>query len=406
MPPDLDATNALEATRARYDKATAHLDPPLALIDLEAFDRNADDMVRRAGPKPIRLATKSVRCRFLIERALARPGYRGLMCYSLPEALWLHENGLSEDILVAYPTVDYRALHKLATDDRARRHLTIMVDEPAHLDLVTSVLGQDHPELRVCLDLDASWRPAKNIHIGTRRSPLHTPRQAFEFAKAITLRNGFRLVGVMGYEGQVAGLGDAPPGQPLKARAVRLIQERSVKELHERRAAAIELIRRVADLEFVNGGGTGSLETTRQDGSVTELAAGSGLVGPTLFDAYARFKPRPALVYALPVTRKPEPDIATLFVGGYLASGTGTKDRLPRPYLPHGLKLTVTEGAGEVQTPVRGQAARSLKPGDRVWLRHAKAGELAERFTHYQALDPSGEVTPVPTYRGEGQCFG
>jgi D-serine deaminase-like pyridoxal phosphate-dependent protein len=406
MPPDLEATNVLEATRARYDKATAHLEPPLALVDLEAFDRNADDMARRAAGKPIRLATKSVRCRFLIERALARPGYRGLMCYSLPEALWLHEHGLSEDILVAYPTVDYHALHRLATDDQARQHLTIMVDEPAHLDLVTSVLGQDHPELRVCLDLDVSWRPVKNVHIGTRRSPLHTPRQAFQFAKAITMRKGFRLVGVMGYEGQVAGLGDAPPGQPLKARALRLIQDRSVIELHERRAAAIELIRSVADLEFVNGGGTGSLDTTRQDGSVTELAAGSGLVGPTLFDAYTRFRPDPALVYALPVTRKPEPGIATLFVGGYLASGTGTKDRLPRPYLPPGLKLTATEGAGEVQTPVRGEAARDLKPGDRVWLRHAKAGELAERFTHYQALDQAGEVTAVPTYRGEGQCFG
>ncbi|MBV9445431.1 MAG: amino acid deaminase/aldolase [Streptosporangiaceae bacterium] len=397
----------LEARHARYDKATAHLDPPLALIDLEAFDRNADDMARRAAGKPIRLATKSVRCRFLIERALAHPGYHGLMCYSLPEALWLHEHGMSEDILVAYPTVDYRALHSLATNEKARRHVTIMVDEQAHLDLVTSVLGQDHPEIRVCLDLDVSWRPAKNVHIGTRRSPLHTPQQAFQFARAIIGHKGFRLVGVMGYEGQVAGLGDAPPGQPLKARAVRLIQERSVRELHERRAAAVELIRSIADLEFVNGGGTGSLETTRQDSSVTELAAGSGLVGPTLFDAYTRFRPHPALVYALSVTRKPEPGIATLFTGGYLASGTGTKDRLPRPYLPPGLKLTATEGAGEVQTPVRGPSAMALHVGDRVWMRHAKAGELAERFTRYQALDPAGsEVTPVPTYRGEGQCFG
>ncbi len=140
MPPELEATHALdtprapeaprtpEAVRTRYDKATAHLDPPLALIDLEAFDSNADDMARRAAGKPIRLATKSVRCRFLIERALARPGYHGLMCYSLPEALWLHEHGMSEDILVAYPTVDYRALHRLATDEKARRHVTIMVD--------------------------------------------------------------------------------------------------------------------------------------------------------------------------------------------------------------------------------------------------------------------------------------
>jgi len=156
----------------------------------------------------------------------------------------------------------------------------------------------------------------------------------------------------------------------------------------------------------VNGGGTGSLESTARDTSVTELTAGSGLVGPTLFDAYRRFSPEAALLFALPVVRRPGPGLATLFSGGYIASGTGTPDRLPRPYLPGGLGLTGTEGAGEVQTPVRGPAADQLQPGDRVWLRHAKGGELAERFREYHVLDEDGELTTVPTYRGEGQCFG
>lgn len=390
--------------RERYDTATKHLDPPLALVDLKAFDHNAADMARRAAGKPIRIATKSIRCRSLIARVLRHPGYQGLMAYSLPEALWQHQHGLSTDILVAYPTVDRAALKALANDDEATRHITIMVDEPAHLDLIEEITTKGQ-HIRVALDLDVSWRPAKNVHIGTRRSPLHTPEQAFEFAQAIAKRSGIALKGVMGYEGQIAGLGDNPPGKPLKAAAIRFIQRKSSPELNERRTTAIERIRTIADLEFVNGGGTGSLEATGTDQSVTELAAGSGLVGPTLFDAYTRFRPRPALVYALPVTRKPEPHIATLFGGGYVASGTGTKDRLPKPYLPAGLKLTGTEGAGEVQTPVYGPAARQLKPGDRVWLRHAKAGELAERFTTYYLLD-GDEATPVPTYRGEGQCFG
>jgi len=390
--------------RERYDEATKDLDPPLALVDLQAFDHNADDMARRAAGKPIRIATKSIRCRFLIERALKHPGYRGLMAYSLAEALWLHAVlPQSTDILVAYPTVDRQALTRLAHDEQARQHITIMIDEPAHLDLIDE--SRQGQTIRVALDLDVSWRPARNVHIGTRRSPLHTPEQAFDFAQMIAKRDGVTLAGVMGYEGQIAGLGDSPPGKPLKGKAIRFIQARSAPELNERRAQAIERIRTVADLEFVNGGGTGSLETTATDKSVTELAAGSGLVGPTLFDAYTRFSPKPALVYALPVTRKPEKNIATLFGGGYLASGTGTKDRLPRPYLPRGLRLTGTEGAGEVQTPVRGPAAMHLKPGDRVWLRHAKAGELAERFTTYHVLDGL-TLTPVPTYRGEGQCYG
>src|SRR5579859_1336376 len=396
----------LEFLRARYDKASAELEAPLALADLGAFDANSADIARRAGRLPIRLATKSVRCRALIERALTREQYASLMSYSLPEALWLHDNGTSDDILVGYPTVDLTALRRLARDDAARQHITLMVDEPAHLDLIELARDNDSQQIRVCLELDVSWRPVERVHIGSRRSPLHTPAAARAFADAIGRRKGFLLVGLMGYEGQIAGLGDAPPGKPARARAIRFIQGRSAPELNERRAATVRLIRQVADLEFVNGGGTGSLETTRADPSVTELAAGSGLIGPTLFDAYTRFRPRPALIYALPVVRKPAPDLATLFVGGYVASGTGTRDRLPRPYLPAGLSLTSTEGAGEVQTPVRGPAAATLRPGDRVWMRHAKAGELAERFTQYHLLDEHDQLTAVPTYRGEGQCFG
>jgi D-serine deaminase-like pyridoxal phosphate-dependent protein len=406
----VDQQRSFEDRRERYDKLTAELDPPLAIADLAAFDRNAADMVRRAAGKPIRIATKSIRCRALIERALVTPGYRGLMAYSLPEALWLHSAYPATDILVAYPTVNRQAIRQLATGDEARQHISIIVDSPDHLDLIDAARDGDiSAEIRVCLDLDVSWRPVsgnENIHIGTRRSPLHTPEQALRFARIVTGRSGFRLVGVMGYEGQLAGLGNAIPGNRARSAAIRAIQGRSAPELIQRRTRTIALIRELTDLEFVNGGGTGSLETTSADPSVTELAAGSGLVGPTLFDAYRDFRPEPAVLYALPVVRKPRPDIATLFTGGYVASGTGTRDRLPSPYLPGGLQLTGTEGAGEVQTPVRGQAAMRLHPGDQVWMRHAKAGELAERFTAYHLIDESDQVTSAPTYRGEGQCFG
>src|SRR6516225_9982955 len=391
-----------------YERATAQLDPPFAVVDLAAFDANARDLVRRAGGLPIRVASKSLRCRYLIERALARPGYRGVMCYSLPEALWLYATDTSDDLLVAYPTVDRKALRALAADEGARRHVTIMVDSAGHLDVVDQALGDGHAEIRVCLELDVSWRLLAGqplVHIGARRSPLFTPGQAADVARTITRRPGFRLAGLMGYEGQIAGLGDAPPGHPVRARLIRGIQDRSGPELRQRRTETVRLIQALAELEFVNGGGTGSLETTALDESVTELTAGSGLVGPTLFDAYRRFAPDPALLFALPVVRRPGPNIATLFSGGYLASGPGTPDRLPRPHLPAGLSLIGVEGAGEVQTPVRGAAADRLRPGDRVWLRHAKAGELAERFTDYYVLD-GDQVTAVPTYRGEGQCFG
>jgi D-serine deaminase-like pyridoxal phosphate-dependent protein len=393
----------------RYNEATRDLDPPLAIIDLDAFDHNAADLVRRAAGRPIRVASKSLRCRYLVERVLALHGYAGVLAYSLPEAMWLCAAGTATDLVVAYPTVDRAALRALAGDETARRTITIMVDSVEHLDLIDTILGPGHPTIRVCLELDVSWRPLAHVglvHIGTRRSPLHTPAQAGAFAKAVLGRPGFQLAGVMAYEGQIAGLGDNPPGRPLRGATVRWIQRQSATELIERRTAAVAAITALAPLEFVNGGGTGSLELTASDPSVTELAAGSGLVGPTLFDAYTRFRPEPALLFALPVVHRPTRNVATLFAGGYVASGTGSPDRLPRPYLPPGLKLLGTEGAGEVQTPVVGRAANQLRLGDRVWLRHAKAGELAERFTDYHVVQGDRVVRTVPTYRGEARSFG
>ncbi|SDW28244.1 D-serine deaminase, pyridoxal phosphate-dependent [Saccharopolyspora shandongensis] len=390
----------------RFDEITSELDPPFAVVDLDAFDHNAADLVRRAAGRPIRVATKSVRCRELLHRVLQVPGYAGLMCYSLAEAIWLHREGLSDDILVAYPTVDRSALRDLAADPAAAASISLMVDSVDHLDLIDAALGPDRPAIRLCLEVDASWRPLLGLHVGTRRSPVHTAAQTRRIAESVLRRKGFRLVGLMAYEGQIAGLGDAPHGQPLKAAALRWMQRRSAAELAERRAAVVRAVQALTPLEFVNGGGTGSLEGTAVERAVTEVAAGSGLIGPTLFDGYRSFRPRPAVFYALPVVHRPTARIATLFGGGYIASGPVGADRAPVPHSPGGLRLLATEGAGEVQTPVAGAAAGRLRLGDRVWFRHAKAGEPAERFAHYHLVAADRLTATVPTYRGEGRSFG
>ncbi len=434
--PDDDALGRLE-------RATAVLDPPFAVVDLDAFWANAADMERRAAPKPIRLASKSVRCRALQERVLERPGFRGTLAYTLPEALWLAEHGF-EDILVAYPTADRGALRELAllAAERPEARVSIMVDSLAQLDLLDAALAADPTSatasssvlsdasrpsaggragspVRVCLELDAGfWLLGGRVRVGAKRSPVHTAAQAAALARAIVARDGVELVGMMAYEAQIAGLGDAPPpglgilggvtggwAPYLRAGAVHLMQAASARELAARRADAVAGVRTVAPLEFVNGGGTGSLEGTAREAVVTELAAGSGLYGPGLFDAYRAFSPRPAALFALPIVRRPGPGVVTALGGGYLASGPADRARLPRPHLPAGLRLDRQEGAGEVQTPLLGAPAAALAVGDRVWMRHAKAGELCERFARLYLIEGDRVVEEVPTYRGEGQCF-
>jgi D-serine deaminase-like pyridoxal phosphate-dependent protein len=393
------------ATQKRLDRATAHLETPLAVVDLRAFDDNAAALTARARGKSIRVASKSVRCRALLERALARPGWHGVMAYTLPEAIWLVRSGVTDDVLVAYPSVDRTAIRTLTADPAAAAAITLMVDHPAHLDLIDAVTAPGgRPPIRICLELDASWRPAGPLHVGVRRSPVHSAAQAGALAKRLVDRKGFRLVAMMSYEAHIAGLGDAPPGHAVRGKAIRLMQRRSYPELLERRAAAVAAVRAHADLQFVNGGGTGSIEATAADPSVTEVAAGSGLYGPTLFDGYTAWRPDPAALFALSVVRRPGPRIATVLGGGWIASGPTGRSRQPTPWLPAGLRFRPDEGAGEVQTPLIGAAAARLRPGDRVWFRHAKAGELCEHVNELQLVD-GDTATPTPTYRGEGHAF-
>jgi D-serine deaminase-like pyridoxal phosphate-dependent protein len=409
-PPPPPPATELGVEYARLERATAGLAAPFALIDLDAFDANAADMERRARGTPIRLASKSLRCRALQERALARPGFGGTLAFTLPEALWLGSLG-TRDLLVAYPTADAAALARLAAEPQAQ--ITVMIDSPEQLDLIERcAAGAPARSLRVCLDIDAGWWPfGGRLRIGAKRSPVRTPADAVALATEALAHPHVRLVGIMAYEAQIAGVGDMPPGRPLRGIALRAIQNRSARELALRRAEIVDAVQGVLanagepPLELVNGGGTGSLERTSRESAVTELGAGSGLYGPALFDAYSAFTPRPAALFAVPVVRRPGPGVVTALGGGYLASGAGDVSRVPAVHLPTGLRLDAQEGAGEVQTPLIGAPADALAFGSRVYLRHAKAGELCERFPSLHLLAGDRVVDEVATYRGEAQCF-
>jgi D-serine deaminase-like pyridoxal phosphate-dependent protein len=392
------------AVSALEDPAT-----PMVVVDLDAFDANAADLLRRAGGTPIRVASKSLRVPALIRRALARPGFAGVLGYSLREALWLVSHGVTRDVVLGYPTVDAGALKRLLADPEALAAITLMVDDQAHLDLIDALRDGIAKPVRVALDIDAGFRLGRS-HVGPKRSPLHDPGEVLAFARHVAERPGFALVGVMTYEGQVAGVQDRVPHERAKSAVVRRLKSASMAQLAERRGRIAAELRELVELEFWNGGGSGSVEATAADAAVTEVAAGSGLLVPTLFDHYESFSPRPAAFFGVPVVRRPTPEIATVAGGGFIASGPAGKDRAPTPWAPPGLHLTGLEGAGEVQTPLTGPGAADLRIGDWVWFRHAKSGELAEHTNTVHLLagpkDDAGTdaviVESAPSYRGLG----
>jgi D-serine deaminase-like pyridoxal phosphate-dependent protein len=403
-----------EALKARYDAIFSGVPPPFAFVDLDALRRNAALMLAQANGLPIRIASKSVRSTAVLRRILdLDEGFRGVLAFTVPEALYLVERGF-DDVVVGYPSVDRGAIAKVArlAAESPERAPVLMVDDRPHLDLIEGAIGGGPATVSVCLDLDVGWWPlgGRMARIGPKRSPVHDPARARRMAREIEDRPGTRLAGLMAYEGQIAGVGDKIPGRPLRQAAVRMMQSASERDIRGRLPQMVEAVRetlaeRGSTLDFVNGGGTGSLARTAAAGIVDELTAGSGFYAPTLFDQYRSLALEPAAFFALSVVRRPIGGTATLLGGGYLASGPAQPDRLPEPYLPGGLKLDRQEGAGEVQTPVGGAAAYQLRVGDRVYMRHAKAGELCERFASLYLIEGDAVVDEVPTYRGEGQAF-
>ncbi|MBN9213325.1 MAG: alanine racemase [Microbacterium sp. SCN 70-200] len=386
--------------RSRTD-AVASAAGPVASIDVDALRHNALDLVVRSSGVPIRVASKSIRVREVLDATLAVAGYQGILAFTLPEALWLADT--HDDIVLGYPTVDRAALATLAADEHKASRITLMVDDLAQLDLIDAIAAAPaRATIRVAIDADASWRAPVLGHIGVRRSPVHDASEVARLARGIVARAGFRLVGLMMYEAQIAG---QPDDTGSGDAVIRWMQRRSGQELLDRRGAIVAGLREITQLEFVNGGGTGSLESTASDLAVTETTAGSGLLAGHLFDLYRAFSPAPAAAFALEVVRKPTPDIATVLGGGWIASGPPVASRQPLPAWPAGLHTLAREGAGEVQTPLQGDAARGLKIGDRTWFRHAKSGELAERVDHYLLTSGDQLVGETATYRGEGKSF-
>lgn len=391
------------------EEAVSERDSPVAAISLPALRYNIADLTRRADGVPLRIASKSLRVRPIIDALVRMKTVVGVLAYDLAEAIWLATDHTDrpgiDDVLLGYPSTNRGAIADLCANPQALQRVTVLIDSIAHLDLIDTVCAPDAREpVRIAIDLDASLRLPALGDLGVLRSPIHTVQEAVSLARTVVGRRGFRLVGVMSYEAQVAGVGNDVPGKALENNMIRAMQNVSMREVRSRRQKVIKQIRNLTHLEMVNAGGTGSIEETARDHSITDIAVGSGFFGGHLFDNYRHFSPAPALGFGLAVVRKPRHDVVTCHGGGWIASGPPALDRLPQVVWPAGLEYQSREAAGEVQTPLRGDAARRLQIGDRVWFRHTKSGELSEHLDTIALID-QGYLDDVATYRGEGKAF-
>ncbi len=318
---------------------------PLAVVDLDAFDRNVDRLVAEAKGKPLRIASKSVRCPALLKRVAARPGVVGLMTYSAAETAFLAQEGFA-NLLLAYPTVQQADLAALVRANQLA-FAAVAVDSGAQTDALSAVAAAAGVTVPVVIDVDMSFRPIDALHLGVRRSPLRKVEDIVGLARRISTSPSLRFAGLQAYEAQIAGMTD---DNPFK----RWLKLWSRPQVERRRAE----LARVFDaesmpLELFNGGGSGSLRWASGEAALTEVTVGSGFLASHLFDHYRDLQLEPSAYFALQVTRVPAHGFVTCLGGGLVASGEAGADRLPIPTLPAGLKLLPLEGAGEVQTPLR-----------------------------------------------------
>lgn len=378
---------------------------PCAFLNEDALEKNIQTVIRLHKGKRVRIASKSLRSVAVMKKILrSHTCFQGIMCYSPIEVLFLIEQGF-DDLLLGYPAWDDEALKKMSSLTKEGHVITCMVDCEEHLVYLEKIAREVEGKFRVCFDVDMSTN-FFGFHFGVRRSPLRTVAQVVELAER-TLQSSFLILdGVMGYEAQIAGVGDHVPKQNVRNMMISYLKRKSVKEVTKRRSDVVRALQQQGvSLRFVNGGGTGSIITTAEEEMVTEITVGSAFYSPTLFDYYKDVTFEPAVGFVLPIVRKPKPNIYTCLGGGYIASGMTGQDKQPQPYMPAGAKLLSLEGAGEVQTPVYYDGTEELQIGEGILFRHSKAGELCERFSKLYRVANGEIVGTYETYRGDGECF-
>lgn len=385
---------------------------PVMVVDLDCLDENIMNISKNADKynKNIRIATKSIRIPDLIRYIQNKGGkkFQGLMCYSIEEARFLSTLGF-DDLLIAYPTFSFNDIEVFFSLTQSAKNVILMVDCLEHIEAIEKFWDrfsdENNYKARICIDVDMSWKPA-GLHLGVFRSSIRSIDNFTNLFNKIRGNRYLELAGIMGYEAQIAGMGERNPFTPMLNPVKKYIKYQSVKDVHKKRKAIYDFLENEnCQTDFFNGGGSGSLLSTAKEPWITEVTVGSGFLQSHLFDYYKENSNVPAFCFALQVTRKPQQAYFTCKSGGFIASGESSPDKSPIPFVPEGMEIIKNEGFGEVQTPIKYSGKEDIQLGDPLFFRPAKAGEIAERFMEYILIRNNKIVDRIPTYRGLGLCF-
>ncbi len=378
---------------------------PLAFVDMDMLDENIHQILERSKNTPIRIASKSIRCGYIIDYIFkSNHRFQGIMSFSGTEAVFLCKKGF-DDILIAYPVTNKEVITDICTEIKNGKYINLMTDKLDHVHLINEIGKKSKVKIPISVDIDMSV-DFPGLHFGVWKSSIRKPNNLKSLLEEIQQMDFVNLEGVMGFEAQIAGITDKVDKKWLMNNVIRSLKKFSINKIAYKRKKAVEMIRSMGfDLKIVNGGGTGSLETTIKEDVITEVTVGSGFFNSHLFDNYRQFQHKPTVGFACAINRHPNKNIFTCSGGGYVASGSPEKLKLPLPFLPKGARLLKNEGAGEVQTPIIYKGNEKLQIGDPVFFRHSKAGELCERFNSLNLIRKNKIEREVSTYRGEGQCF-
>ena len=339
-------------------------------------------------------------------------GFRGVLAYTLPEALWLAGAGTGGDILVAYPTADRGGARPAGrrSGGRRRDHRDGRLRRAPRHDRE----GRRQRTARPARSGSASTSTPSYVAAAAagcgsaRAAPPSAPRPTRpRWPPRSSARPGLRLAGLMAYEAQIAGVGDNPPGGRFTATPSGTCSAGPVRNWPCGARRSSPRSGRWRRWSSSTAAAPARSRRPTAEAAVTEIGAGLRAVPARAVRQLPRFlRPARGAVRAargaqaragrghrarrrLPgVRRRPTP--------------AGCRCRTCRP----GCGWTREEGAGEVQTPLLGPAADELRIGDRVWFRHAKAGELCERFAR-TAPDRGRRRSPRPCRPtgAKGQTF-